>query len=289
MRKIRRLLAVMACAALLGALTARTADQAFAEAEVEIEEIIEEVNLDAAVYGGVAWNFPLTLEEMNPEFLILANNHYNLGKTFVCNPLVRVRHMTLNKDGSKKKGDMYLHDKDANHRLNETCANALIAMSDAARMEGMNLYLKSAYRSYGQQASIWERHLINGKPDGWAVKPGASDHQTGLGCDVVPKSWRSKSMNGRMASEPECIWMAEHCQEYGFVIRYPDGMKDLTEVNYEPWHLRYVGIPVATYIMENGLCLEEFVEQLQQAIEEYLAAGGDPAAVEAFIQKPTEE
>ena len=83
--------------------------------------------------------------------------------------------------------------------------------------------------------------------------------------------------------------MAEHCQEFGFIIRYPADKKEITEINTEPWHLRYVGIPVATYIMENGLCLEEFVEQLQQAIEEYLAAGGDPAAVEAFIQKPTEE
>ena len=83
--------------------------------------------------------------------------------------------------------------------------------------------------------------------------------------------------------------MAEHCAEYGFIIRYPDGKQAETEVNYEPWHLRYVGIPAATYIMENGLCLEEFTDQLQQAIQDYMDAGGDPAKVEAYIQKPTEE
>jgi predicted TIM-barrel fold metal-dependent hydrolase len=60
-------------------------------------------------------------------------------------------------------------------------------------------------------------------------------------------------MNSKMAKEPECIWMAEHCQEYGFIIRYPADKEDVTEINYEPWHLRYVGIPAATYIMENGL------------------------------------
>ena len=64
---------------------------------------------------------------------------------------------------------------------------------------------------------------------------------------------------------------------------------EITEIYTEPWHLRYVGIPVATYIMENGLCLEEFTEQLQQAIQDYLEAGGDRAKVEKFIQTPTEE
>ena len=83
--------------------------------------------------------------------------------------------------------------------------------------------------------------------------------------------------------------MAEHCQEYGFIIRYPADKKEITEINTEPWHLRYVGIPAATYIMENGLCLEEFNDQLQEAIQDYLARGGDPAKVEAFIQVSTDE
>ena len=96
-------------------------------------------------------------------------------------------------------------------------------------------------------------------------------------------------MNEKMMKEKECQWMAEHCQEYGFIIRYPADKKEYTEINTEPWHLRYVGIPAATYIMENGLCLEEFTEQLQQAIQDYLAAGGDRAKVEKFIQTPTEE
>ena len=83
--------------------------------------------------------------------------------------------------------------------------------------------------------------------------------------------------------------MAEHCQEFGFIIRYPADKKEMTEINAEPWHLRYVGIPAATYIMENGLCLEEFVAQLQEAVQEFIADGGDPALVEAFIQESTDE
>ena len=128
----------------------------------------------------------------------------------------------------------------------------------------------------------------HGKDDGWVSKPGASDHQTGLGCDVVPKNWKDKAMNDKMMKEPECQWMAEHCYEFGFIIRYPADKQEITEINTEPWHLRYVGIPVATYIWENNLCLEEFTEQLQQAIREYLDAGGDRSRVEKFIQEPTE-
>ncbi len=128
----------------------------------------------------------------------------------------------------------------------------------------------------------------NGKDDGWVSKPGASDHQTGLGCDVVPKSWRDKSMNSNMASTEECQWMAAHCAEYGFIIRYPEDKEDITEINYEPWHLRYVGVAAATYIMENGLCLEEFHDQLQAAIDEFLAAGGNRSMVEKFIQVSAE-
>ena len=260
----------------------------FGEEDLEIVEVLEEIDLDAAAYGGVAWNFPIPLEDLQPEFLVLANNHYILDSKYVCKPLVKVRHLYLNKDGSRKKGDMYLYKEGATMKLNETCAKALVAMSDAAREDGQKLYLKSAYRSYGQQASIYERHLVNGKPDGWAVKAGASDHQTGLGCDVVPRSWKDRSMNERMASEPECIWMAEHCHEYGFIIRYPEGTKEITEVNYEPWHLRYVGVPVATYIMENGLTLEEFIWILQEAIRQFIADGGDPALVEPLIQESTD-
>ena len=82
--------------------------------------------------------------------------------------------------------------------------------------------------------------------------------------------------------------MAEHCQEYGFIIRYPADKEDVTEINYEPWHLRYVGIPAATYIMENGLCLEEFHVELQAAIDQFIADGGNPRLVEDLIQVSAE-
>ena len=53
--------------------------------------------------------------------------------------------------------------------------------------------------------------------------------------------------------------MVEHCAEYGFIVRYPNGKSDVTGIIYEPWHFRYVGVEAATYIMENDLTLEEFL------------------------------
>ena len=262
------------------------------EEELDIEETIDgESEEDAAEPGEAVWDFPVALEDMNPDFVILANKHYLLEEGFYVKPLVKVRKLKLNKDGSvRTEGVRWA--VGSQMKLQEDCYKALVAMSDAAREDGYNLYLKSAYRSWQTQNTMYKNRLKKnkGKDDGWVSKAGASDHQTGLGCDVIPKSWiKAKGMNSKMAKEPECQWMAEHCQEYGFILRYPEDKEDVTEIHFEPWHMRYVGIPAATYIMENGLCLEEFNAQLQQAIEDYITAGGDRKKVEKFIQKPNEE
>ena len=59
---------------------------------------------------------------------------------------------------------------------------------------------------------------------------------------------------------PETQWLYEHCAEYGFILRYPKGKEDITDIDYESWHYRYVGVEAATYIMEQGICLEEYLE-----------------------------
>ncbi len=263
------------------------------EEELEIEEVDENAESPAeeTPSAEAAWTFPVALEDMNPDFIVLANKHYLLAKDFFVKPLVKVKKLKLKKDGSVKQAGI-LWAVGSQMKLQEDCWKALVEMSDAARADGYKLYLKSAYRSWKTQNTMYKNRLKknHGKDDGWVSKAGASDHQTGLGCDVIPKSWiKAKGMNAKMAKEPECIWMAEHCQEFGFIIRYPEDKQDVTEINYEPWHVRYVGIPVAEYIMGNGLCLEEFTEELQQAIRDYLEAGGDRSRVEKFIQEPTEE
>ena len=262
------------------------------EEELLIEEVVEGEEPVKEVTGPSepVWDFPVALEDMDPEYIILANKHYLLDKKYAPKDLVKVP------SKPDKGGISWAVKPKDGQKLRKVCSDALCEMNAAIRAAAeengyRKLYLKSAYRSYSTQKTMYNNRLKknHGKDDGWVSKPGASDHQTGLGCDVVPANWKDKAMNDKMMKEPECQWMADHCQEFGFIIRYPADKQEITEINTEPWHLRYVGIPVATYIMENGLCLEEFTEQLQQAIQDYLAAGGDRAKVEKFIQTPTEE
>lgn len=258
------------------------------EGDVEIEEL----SLTAEEDFDALWTFPVALEDMNPEYIVLANKHYLLSKDYVPADLVKVPNNP--KKGGIKWAGSGTDGKLKGWYLRAECSQALCDMNAVMReIDGFQtMYLKSAYRSWSKQNTMYKNRLKknNGKDDGWVSKAGASDHQTGLGCDVIPYNWTKKpGMNEKMMKEKECQWMAEHCQEFGFIIRYPADKKEITEINTEPWHLRYVGIPAATYIMENGLCLEEFTQQLQAAIDDYIARGGDPAKVEPFIQKPTEE
>ncbi len=259
------------------------AENTFDEEEIDIDELLK-------IEEDLLWSFPVALEEMNPEYIVLANKHYLLDKDYVPADLVKVPKDPA-KGGIKWAGSSS-DGKLTGWYLREECAQALCEMNAAMReVQGFRtMYLKSAYRSWSKQNTMYKNRLKknNGKDDVWVSMAGASDHQTGLGCDVVPSNWTDRGMNEKMMKEPECQWMAEHCQEYGFIIRYPADKKEFTEINTEPWHLRYVGIPAATYIMENGLCLEEFHEQLQAAISEYLAKGGDPERVEGFVQKSTD-
>ncbi len=244
--------------------------------------------LEIVTYDEVPWDFPVDAADLNPVLIRLANKQVFLPKSFTPDDLVTMKKLKLDKDGNNTNGGV--RQVDDTWKLQKDCAAALVELCDAARAEGHELYLKSGYRSYYKQAVMYENRLKRiGYDDGWVTKPGASDHQTGLGCDVVPKNWTDRGMNEDMAREEEIQWMAEHCAEFGFIIRYPEDKEDITQINYEPWHLRYVGVEVATYIMENGLCLEEFHQQLEAAVEAFLAADGPEFVVEGLIQVSAED
>lgn len=132
---------------------------------------------------------------------------------------------------------------------------ALKELQNAAKKEGHSLPLKSGYRSYNTQKDLYNRYLNNrGKvfADGRAARAGHSEHQTGLAFDVgiVSESFGSTA-TGK--------WLENNCYKFGFIIRYPKYKELITGYNYEPWHIRYVGIEVATQIMENNLTLEEYL------------------------------
>lgn len=134
---------------------------------------------------------------------------------------------------------------------------------DDARAEGLSVYLSSSYRSYSEQQYLFNRKVSQMGGDearaaAIVARPGTSEHQTGLCCDITDRYYETKDSS--LENTQMYKWMYAHCAEYGFILRYPKDKEDVTGIIYEPWHFRYVGKEAAEYIMENGLCLEEFVE-----------------------------
>lgn len=148
---------------------------------------------------------------------------------------------------------------------------ALNAFLDGARMNGFSTYISTAYRPYSTQAYTffgkasqiaWGGEVEYAQAEILARElvayPGTSEHQLGLAADIIDSS--STSLVAEEVEEmPLLVWMAEHCHEYGFILRYPKDKEEITGW-YEPWHFRYVGVEAATFIMENNLCLEEFID-----------------------------
>ena len=157
----------------------------------------------------------------------------------------------------------------ANSAVDVRIAQALLDMCAAVKEEKKLdiVYISSGYRSYASQEENFKRVCANnGVSDGknaagyYITMPaGCSEHQSGLCADITDKARPIKTADD-MRNLPMMVWLAEHCQEYGFILRFPEGKETITGVMYEPWHFRYVGVDAATYIMANGLTLEEFVK-----------------------------
>ncbi|MGE4353175.1 MAG: M15 family metallopeptidase [Oscillospiraceae bacterium] len=143
---------------------------------------------------------------------------------------------------------------------------ALQDMLSAARAEGLSVYITSSYRSYSTQQYLFNNKVAQyGGDEAAAAKivarPGTSEHQTGLAADIVDKYYTY--MDESLAETDLSKWLYAHCAEYGFILRYPEDKQTITQIMYEPWHFRYVGVEAATYIMTNDLCLEEFLALYQ--------------------------
>ena len=145
-------------------------------------------------------------------------------------------------------------------------AAALEDLFEAAAQDGITLYATSGYRSYSTQKAIFERKLerMDEKQANASVaKPGYSEHQTGLAMDIEGETTKGTGLTEAFGESPEGIWAAEHCAEYGFIIRYPKGKTRITGYIYEPWHIRYVGKEAAAEITELGVTFEEYIQALR--------------------------
>lgn len=137
-----------------------------------------------------------------------------------------------------------------------------------AREAGFSVYVCSCYRAYDTQSMLYWNHVNDYMAQGMTQEqaeaatalavnyPGGSEHQLGLAADLLETP--DQDMEPYIGGSGLMLWLEKNCADYGFIIRYPDGKTDITGVEYEPWHLRYVG-SCAGYIMQYGLCLEEFL------------------------------
>ena len=117
--------------------------------------------------------------------------------------------------------------------------------------------ISSGHRTIADQTKLYEDESND---EDLIALPGYSEHHTGYAVDL--KIWTSDGKTIDMR-ENEQEWLAAHCAEYGFVVRYDGSKYEITGILDETWHYRYVGVPHATYMMENGLCLEEYLELLR--------------------------
>lgn len=90
--------------------------------------------------------------------------------------------------------------------------------------------------------------------------PGASEHNTGLTVDICAMDFQM--LIEEYEETEEAKWLKENCYKYGFILRYPKGKEDITQIIYEPWHFRYVGVEAATEIMTQGITLEEYLGEV---------------------------
>lgn len=138
--------------------------------------------------------------------------------------------------------------------LDSNCENQFYKLQNAAAQQGLNIWFASGYRSYDYQAQIYNNYVSRdgqAAADTYSARPGYSEHQTGLAIDV-------NQIDDSFIGTPEAVWLENHCHEYGFILRYPQGKQGITGYKYESWHIRYVGTDMAYAIHNSGLTLEEY-------------------------------
>ncbi|MBO4343111.1 MAG: M15 family metallopeptidase [Clostridia bacterium] len=152
--------------------------------------------------------------------------------------------------------------KDINVSLNPTTITAFNGLMDAfyEKVGKKCVIITQGHRTYDEQKEMFDLKVSQyGEDQKVAQKPGFSEHHTGYAMDI---STYENQIMGTFTGENEYAFVHENAHKYGFILRYPEEKEDVTGISYEPWHLRYVGIPHSVYIYENGITLEEYIKLL---------------------------
>ncbi|KAF1305271.1 M15 family metallopeptidase [Enterococcus saccharolyticus] len=165
-------------------------------------------------------------------------------------------------------------------QLDKRVIQAYEDLSQAANDAGFPLAIVSAYRSVSYQEQVFQQNVDLCMSQGMTkeeaiaktketiTEPGYSEHHTGLAIDIVDEHWQmnypKEILDEEFGESEGGKWLAKHAREFGFIVRYPKDKESITQITYEPWHFRYVGVEHAQYIEEHQLTLEEYIDLLKE-------------------------
>ncbi|MDQ0896962.1 MULTISPECIES: D-alanyl-D-alanine carboxypeptidase family protein [unclassified Paenibacillus] len=151
-------------------------------------------------------------------------------------------------------------EKSEKRKMRKAAAGAIEKLFVGAEKDGIHLSGVSAYRSYATQKALFQRYVLRDgeeKAKMYSAVPGTSEHETGLAIDVTGRDGKCAAEDC-FAGTKEAKWLETHVAEYGFIVRYPKGKTTITGYQYEPWHIRYVGVDVSKEMAAKSLTLEEY-------------------------------
>ena len=190
------------------------------------------------------------IDNEDPSITVLVNKQYSLDENYAPEDLVTVDVPTV------------LENPEVN-QLRQEAADALKLMFDNAEESDIYLHGRSGYRSYQTQVQLFQNYSAKHGEEAanrYSAKPGQSEHQTGLVMDVTSESVEYQ-LTESFGETEEGKWLSEHAHEFGFIIRYPKDAEDVTGYIYEPWHIRFLGVDMATKVYESGLTYEEYLNE----------------------------
>lgn len=190
----------------------------------------------------------ITKEQIYKGDLLLVNRDYPVKKDSIRSDIINVNH-----NSELVRGYVIF---DRNLRLSKDVVKKFLNVVDAAGKESVNHFLiSSGYRDFQEQRQLYEKMGSD-----YALPAGYSEHNLGLSLDVG-------STQKKMEKAPEGKWIEDNVWKYGFVLRYPKNKSNITGIQYEPWHIRYVGLPHSAIMQKKNFTLEEYLEFLKEEKE----------------------
>ncbi|WP_291579162.1 VanY-A/VanY-F/VanY-M family D-Ala-D-Ala carboxypeptidase [Clostridium sp. UBA6640] len=187
----------------------------------------------------------LTEEQIYQGNLLLVNNEHPVHQKSIKSDVIN---LFTHKELTKGYGLL-----DSEIKLSEEIAEKFSEMiSDAEKDRVCHFLISSGFRDLDEQSRLYEEMGSD-----YALPAGQSEHNLGLALDVG-------STQMKMDKAPEGKWIEKKSWEYGFILRYPLDKTDVTGIQYEPWHIRYVGLPHSAIMQEMNLALEEYLDYLKE-------------------------